>query len=164
MDNVSIGIGTRLVIGAFKLFPKMLKRFAAKYAPFEAQRLVITPQPATVLHNAAEHLCVLSLSLSIHNNTFYALRLLNLRVGLEINQRHYAWLALDQQLPLALHEQTTVQLNRPLTEFEYQRALQLFDAASMQTCACTIGWQNETPFGFSTHEQRAQTAIQLVQL
>jgi len=164
MSDVTVSVGTKLIVWAAKGAPKMLKKVAAKYVPFQFENVAITIQPhPTINHNKAESICELRLSLSLRNATTYDLKLLTGQVELEISGYVFTSLSLPKIVILPVGKESTVYLTRPLTEFEYARAQKLFGSRDKQDCRCTLSLQCETAFGQQDYERRVSTSIDLLQ-
>lgn len=142
----------------------MLRRVAAKYAPFEFETVVITIQPCPVVtFNQKESICELRLTMNIRNSSLYDLKLLFCQVDLEMNGDGLSRLESAKMLLLPRLKDDTLILSKPLTEFEYKRALNLFGQQSIQKCQCYLSLQIETTFGQQNYERKISTSIDLRQ-
>lgn len=142
----------------------MLKTLAAKIAPFEPRHIAITIQPRPqVIHKQSESICELRFSLMLVNPTTYDLKLLAGEINLEINGYTFVTIPLPRIVTLPLRKEGTVHLRRPLTEFEYQRAVKLFEGATNKSCQCRLLLQGETVFGSIDFERDVSTTIDLAE-
>ncbi len=164
MADVPIGIGTKLIVLAAKGGSKMLKKVAAKYAPFEFQAVVITIQPRPVItFNQKESICELRIAMNFHNSSLYDLKLLFCQSELEINGSGLTRLESAKMLLIPRLKDDVLILSKPLTEFEYKRALNLFGQQQIQNCQCYLSLQIETTFGHQSYERKISTSIDLRQ-
>lgn len=164
MADVTISVGTKLLVLAAKGAPKMLKKVAARYAPFEFQDVAITIQPRPVIiHNQKESICELRITLNFRNSTLYDATLLFCQFELEINGYLLTKLESARRLLLPRLKDDTLILSKPLTEFEFKRAQNLFAGQSKQDCQCYLSLQIETTFGQQTCERKIPTSIDLRQ-
>lgn len=135
MADIPIGIGTKLLVLVGKGGSKMLKKVAAKYAPFEFQSVDIAFQPHPVItFNQKESICELRIVMNFSNFTLYDLKLLFCQIDLEINGSGLTRLESAKMLVLPRVKSDTLILSKPLTEFEYKRALNLFGQQQIQKC------------------------------
>lgn len=164
MADVPIGIGTKLIVLAAKGGSKMLKRVASKYAPFEFQSVVINIQPCPVVtFNQKESICELRIVTNLHNSSLYDLKLLFCQIDLEINGSAFTKLESAKMLLVPRFKDDVLILSKPLTEFEYKRAVNLFGQEQIQKCQCYLSLQIETTFGHQSYERKISTSIDLRQ-
>jgi hypothetical protein len=162
MDSVSIGVGKQLLLLLFKWFPKMLKRLAKKIAPLEQSHITFECQQRPHLYYDAEaSVCDMWLPLQISNRTLYDIEILTGNCIFRINGNEFIETALPPLLTIASGQSLKLHLRRPLTEFEYKRALRLLANQSMQPAICAVSFRVESAFGRAEHQANVQTSFEL---
>ncbi len=142
----------------------MLKKVAAKYAPFQFENVTINVQPHPAInYNETESICELRLGLAIRNSTTYDLKLLTGQVELEISGYVFTSLSLPKIVVLPVGKEDTIHLHRPLTEYEYNRAVKLFGGRDKQNCRCFLSLQAETVFGQHDYDRALSSSIDFLQ-
>lgn len=163
MDNISVSIGAKIASLIAKGMPSMLKQLAKRIAPFETKNITIRVQPyPQISFNQEESICELRVCFLLRNNTTYDLEIQAGDVEMLIGSNVFTKLALSRMVTVLPSQEYLMVLSKPLTEFEYVRALKLFGNQSIRDCQFQLFMQGETVYGTADLTNSVNSTVNLL--